>query len=396
MRVCLLTTADLACETGSTLHARDLALSLSAQGHDVDVLCATLPAGDARGVRYHRLPIPLEHPVFVDRPISSNDLLLSIRQYAEKLGALHAESGLDLVHCHYATFTAAAGMLFWLLHGVPYVVSTFGRDLTLGAERDPRYRRMAQSSLRDAAHVIACTERLAQLIKGEFGVPERRVTVLPMGIDGTMFDPNQDGRAVRERMGADGVVLLVLASAFGPEKGIDSLLEALSHTDRRARLWILGEDDEPAQANRRRIESLTVRLGLQHRVHLWGRVAHNQIPAYLAAADLVVDPRLAGNYSSSMLEALVMGKAVIGSDAANEWGALEDGVNGLLFPAGDAAGLSAAINELVQDPARRAILTRSAKERAPILAQKFRIDTVASRTSDIYREVCKAAKAASR
>lgn len=62
-------------------------------------------------------------------------------------------------------------------------------------------------------------------------------------------------------------------------------------------------------------------------------------------------PSDSDNGISTALEAFAMGRAVICTDTAGQVGVLEDGVNCLLVPPGDAAALRAAIERLWADPA---------------------------------------------
>jgi len=64
---------------------------------------------------------------------------------------------------------------------------------------------------------------------------------------------------------------------------------------------------------------------------------------------------------------------------------IEDGITGLLRPAGDVKALSGAVESLLNDPARRTALGQSAQSRAKA---KFSSGIIVPRYLALYREVC--------
>jgi len=84
------------------------------------------------------------------------------------------------------------------------------------------------------------------------------------------------------------------------------------------------------------------------------------------------------------LEAMAMGKAVVGSDVGGVREILDDGRAGLLFKAGDSCELARRLEQLFRDPEFRLDLGRS--------GQRFALEErtwsrLVSRYEDIYRGV---------
>lgn len=391
MRVALIPTPKLRSEWGSTLHAVLLAERLAAAGADVHVYCLDHPAETPGTARFHDLPLPLAHPVLVDAGISDAQLMACTTMLAEAIVADHTRAPFDVIHAHYATVTAFAGLTARTVCGAPLVVSSFGRDLNVGAARDARYERMAALTLSQAQAVIAGSEGVARRIAEHYRVPESRLFTIPMGIDPRVFAPRAARPDLRAALAKDGGHLIVnISSCFGVEKGIEVLLQAtriLIDGGLRLSLAIVGEDDYGDRREEQRLRRLAADLGLESVVTFVGRIRHQEIPEYLAAADLVVDPRLVGSFSSAVLEALFSGAWVVASDVPNNRLWFADGRAGVMHRAGDAADLARAMTGLLTDPQLREQIAASVAAWRMDEGAALTADRMADQTLEIYRRV---------
>jgi glycosyltransferase involved in cell wall biosynthesis len=83
-----------------------------------------------------------------------------------------------------------------------------------------------------------------------------------------------------------------------------------------------------------------------------------------AAADVVVNPaRVSEAFGRVGAEALVAGRPVVASRVGAIPEVIRDGVDGLLVEPGDPGALTAAVTELMEDPARAAQLVESGRRR---------------------------------
>jgi hypothetical protein len=88
MKICLIPSAKLSYESGSTLYAAMIANRLTELGHDVHVICSEMPKKSVEKTTFHLIDI-LEHPVIDDYPVSNRDLLDTMN----KLGVCPTEQG---------------------------------------------------------------------------------------------------------------------------------------------------------------------------------------------------------------------------------------------------------------------------------------------------------------
>ena len=101
----------------------------------------------------------------------------------------------------------------------------------------------------------------------------------------------------------------------------------------------------------------------------------------LAAAGFLVLPSRVEGLSNVLLEAQAAGLPAIVSDIPGNRSVVEDGVNGLVVPAGDVAALADAIVRMHRSPEMRARMGQLARD---IIRQRFEISLVAEKLEGVY------------
>lgn len=174
-----------------------------------------------------------------------------------------------------------------------------------------------------------------------------------------------DGVArVRAELGLGSDPVASFVGRLEPEKGLETLLEALARAQRRLQLMLVGSGSlEP------RLRERAASLGVADRVHFAGYVAQEALAPYLLASDMLVLPSITTRtfrepWGLVANEAMNCGVPVVATDAvgAAAGGLVVDGVTGRVVPERDAAALGAALDELAGDPELRARLGARARE----------------------------------
>lgn len=172
------------------------------------------------------------------------------------------------------------------------------------------------------------------------GMPADRIVIFPWGVDLRMFSP---GAGLRWRLdhGWGEQFVILCTRSWERVYGVDLLLESFLRARVREpslRLLLVGSGSLEADL-RRRVE----RADAAEWVHLAGRVAYDDLPAWYRSADLFVSPSRTDGTSVSLLEAMACGMAIVVSDIASnrEW--VRQGENGWWFRNGDRASLEEAI-----------------------------------------------------
>jgi glycosyltransferase involved in cell wall biosynthesis len=173
-----------------------------------------------------------------------------------------------------------------------------------------------------------------------------------------------------------GAPALLWVGRLNPNKDpltiLDGLERALPAVPDAALTLVFGESDLLPQV-RRRIAASPL---LSARVHTVGRIAHDELPAFYAGADLF----LLGSHSESLcfalVEALSFGVTPVVTDIPAFRALTDGGRIGALFPVGDAGALAAALIRLgaaAGDRAARRAIVRAHFEATlswPVLARR--------------------------
>jgi glycosyltransferase involved in cell wall biosynthesis len=156
---------------------------------------------------------------------------------------------------------------------------------------------------------------------------------------------------------------LLFAGRIEPRKGLDVAVRALAAADPQLTLAIAGPVDDPS--HRDGVQALAAELGVAGRIEWLGEVPRAEMPALLAAHDVLVFPSTGVEaYALGLLEALAAGMLVVTSAQGGPQEYLRDGENALLHAPGDAAGLAAALDRLRSDDGLAERLLAGARQTA--------------------------------
>lgn len=266
----------------------------------------------------------------------------------------------DVVHFHFGTaMTALEGVAD--LPNLPFAVSFYGYDISAGLEKEAiraAYQRMLPRA--GIVHVLCEDARDRAIALG--ARPDRiRLANLPLDV-AAYPDIGQT---------SDRVDRWLIPARFVAKKGHLVLLDAFAahlaqHPAARLTCWGYGPDrwlrDE---IDKRGLgEQVTVRQSEDPR----GFDAAYQ--EQLALHDCILAPSIRaasgddeGGPALTAVLAQAAGKPVIYSDFPGSECSLDDGVEGLIVPQGDAGALARAMDELAADPARAAAMGQAGRRR---------------------------------
>lgn len=203
------------------------------------------------------------------------------------------------------------------------------------------------------------------------------VEVIPQfGVDPDIFAPRCVESAI-ERPPTIGYY-----GRLVPEKGVDTLIDAVALLPHRPRLIIVGAGESLGD-----LKARATARGLGDRVTFRGTMPSAKIPAFLHEVGIIVVPsRTRPNWKEQfgrvIVEAMSCGVAVIGSDSGEIPNVIGDA--GLTFPEGDVAALAMQLGRLLNDPALRRQLSVAGRQR---VLDNYTQRQVAARTVALYRQV---------
>ncbi|WP_176065387.1 glycosyltransferase family 4 protein [Anaeromyxobacter diazotrophicus] len=286
----------------------------------------------------------------------------------------------DVVHLHYASRLSFYRKLAYLLVAkalrLPTVVH--GHSGTFPDFRDASAlnARCVKLFLERADACIALSSTWQAVLAGY--APGARIHVVPNPVEA----PELEAAAGAPGPGGEQVVLCL--GRLGQAKGTYDLLRAIPlvlQSAPAARFVLAG--DGAVEEVRRRVRA----LGLERAVELPGWVAGEAKLRQLARCAVYVLPSYREGMPVSILEAMAAGKPVVATPVGAVPELVEEGVNGYLVPAGDAAALAARVAALLLDaPLRRA---QGERNRAKVAAS-YSMSAVAGRLIAVYESVRRA------
>jgi glycosyltransferase involved in cell wall biosynthesis len=130
------------------------------------------------------------------------------------------------------------------------------------------------------------------------------------------------------------------------------------------------------------LRSLVAAAGLEEHVTFADQV--DDVSAYLAAMDVVVNASAPEPFGLVILEAMAAERPVVAFAAGGPVEIIEDGVTGRLVSPFTAEALAESLEALVADPDLRAAMGRAGRERA---LTAFRPEATAERTAELLADV---------
>lgn len=313
---------------------RDFALSMRRQGPLPHV--AVLEGGGALADELASQGVPVVD--LAKRPGLDLGAVRRLRRYVR-------EAGIDVVHSH--NYTA------WFYVTLATLGLGVRRIHTEHSKVKPLWRRrVLERQLARLSHgVVAVSNDVADNLCGQIGIPRRRVTVVPNGVDLQRYRPDAALRQdMRRQLAADeGDVLVGIVARLVPVKAHDVLLAAFAQVHAefpRARLVLAG--DGPC---REALQQQCRELGLDGPVHFLGEV--RDTPRVLNALDVYVLSSHSEGMNLTMLEAMGCGLPIVATAVGGNVQVVREGGTGLLVPPADPAGLARALSRLVADAGLR-------------------------------------------
>jgi glycogen synthase len=383
-------------EGGLARHVRKLAEALVRQGVQVDVLTRGVAreselerarVTDGAGVNVHRVREP-GWPRDLDRFVAwveqmNRDMLAAGE-------ALAQEHSYELVHGHDWLVGQAAAALADRL-GVPYVTTIHATEHGRHqgwVEKPPQSHIHALERLmaRRADAVIVCSYYMRGHVADIFDIDERRVAVIPNGVDPSELQPTGDLQALRAELAAPHEKLVLLVGRLVYEKGfqlaLDALPNVIDHVG-NVRFLVAGSGTHEAE-----LKAQAARLGLGEHGTFLGWIGDDVLHSLYRIADLCVVPSIYEPFGLVALEAMASGCPCIVADTGGLREVVPVGEHvGLRFNGGDAEHLGVMIERLLVDEALRDRLVTQASEHV----LRFDWDDIAERTRGIYDALPQAA-----
>lgn len=279
---------------------------------------------------------------------------------------LHAEIGFDLIDAEFFYPDGPAAMMLSEALDIPFTIKARGSDIHHWGQQPGCAEQMLEAA--DKAAGLLAVSGALKADMGALGMEADKIMVHYTGLDQTRFVP-RDRTAEKAKLGINGPLILSVGALI-PRKNHHLLIEALPALP-DATLMLVGQG--PSEAA---LLTLAIRLGVSDRVHLLGNVPHDDVPALLAAADVMALVSESEGLANAWVEALACGTPILASDVGGIRELMKSPAAGHIVARSPEA-IAAAIGDLlVNPPPREAVAANvsafSWDENARQLAEFFR------------------------
>lgn len=330
MKICLVA-------HGGNVFALQHARAFQQQGHQVE-LFSLGPAADKAG----DVPVRSFTPPGFD-PATDSSRTPYLKAILPVRRAI-AQSKPDIV---FALYLSSAGVVASFAGHPRLVVSARGCDVNRWINVPP-WPAVFYAQAKVARLVHTVSRPLADTLHLRAKVPRSKLFVSPLGIDCSLFAPADPDKR-------PGSCRLICTRSHDPVYDQPTLVKALGLLAARSQpCHLVFAHPRKAEETKRVVQE----AGLQSRVTFMPGYQLSELPELLAGHDIYVSASIRDGTSSSLLEAMATGLFPVVSDieANREW--IEDGVNGLLFPVGDADALA---QQLQRASADRELVRRAGR-----------------------------------
>lgn len=215
----------------------------------------------------------------------------------------------------------------------------------------------------------------------------RESDVVMHGVDTGTYAPPADRAAAFAEAGLPGRYAIGCFGRVRAQKGSDVFVDAMCrllprYPDFTAVMIgaVTPEQTAFAADLRKRIDA----AGLQSRIVITGELDIEEVPRWYQRLTIYAFTSRNEGFGLTLIEAMSSGAALVASRAGAAELVVEDGVTGVLTPAGDVDALVAALEPLMRDPASAADMGKRGRAR---VLKKFSLDAEANGIADVYRRL---------
>lgn len=338
---------------------------------DLDVTIVAPSDGKRKGAKLPIRHIPADIPRTI-RPWA--DLRSALR-----LARVFRKERFDIVHTHTAKAGAIGAFAAWLArvpliyhtyHGLPFYDGQPSRQYRL-------YRLLEKVACLMRRHIFSQNRRdmiqCIKLIRDPARVHFEGNGVVPEQIRANAERDRETGDKWFQGTGTR----LVVVARLEPVKRIGDFVRCvaqLRHEGFDLRCVVAGDGFQ-----RDELQALIAEQGLQDTILLGGYIL--EVHALIGACDIAVLTSEKEGIPRALMEAMALGKPVVGTDVLGTQELVVDGVTGYLTPLGDVPAMAGRIRELIENPELRETFGKAGRER---IDKEFNDHRIAEFLHDFY------------
>lgn len=369
---------------GIASHVFDLSRALARQSLEVHVMTCNFP--DAKkfenidGVNVNRFEAYATGDSFLgwvlrmqkNMEISSSDLI-------------NGTGGFDVIHAH-DWLSGVAGVGLKHLYRMPLITTMhsteYGRRAGIHNDFQQSIHEIEGWITHESWRVITCSYYMRSHVAWCFHLPEDKISVIPNGVDVTKFSFNFNYWEVRNRFVHESERILLFVGRLVPEKGLDTLINALPiilANGVNVKLVVVGEGPQKEM-----YQGMANGYGLHEKVFFAGHIDDWTLRALYRVADVTVVPSKFEPFGIVALEAMAAHCPLVTTTTGGLNEIVDDGGTGLKVPTDDTNALAGAVLRIVRDVGFKNYVVENAYRKC---LWNYNWDKIAEWTSGVYYAV---------
>ncbi|MFZ2226528.1 MAG: glycosyltransferase [Candidatus Moraniibacteriota bacterium] len=208
-----------------------------------------------------------------------------------------------------------------------------------------------------ADRIIATSPVEKEIIKNIFGIREKKIKTITIGVDTKIFRPIKTERARKmAKIETNGKIILYVGRIEW-RKGIGTLLYAFREVIKNhpnTKLYIIGGGKSKSarkleEAEYERLKKISQELGIEKRISFLGPKKQNELYKYYSAADVCVIPSYYEPFGIVPLESMACGTPAVASRTGGLQYTVKDKITGCLFKPRNYVDLAEKINIVLKN-----------------------------------------------
>ena len=284
----------------------------------------------------------------------------------------------DIVDAHYITVNGYLGIASGF-H--PLILTAWGSDVLLDPKQNWLWKILTKYAL-NKTEVVICDSQVVHKELLKLGVSPGKIKMIYNGVDTQQFSRQQANEGLKRKLGMLEAPSIIYIRSLKPVYNVEMLIRAIPLVLRQfpeAR-FIIGGDGEQKEY----LQDLAKSLGISDSTRFIGWIPHNELPEYLASADVYVSTSLSDSTSLSLQEAMACELAPVVTDlpANREW--ITDGESGFIVPINDIQALADRITHLLNNNEVRQRFGKAGRE---VIKERAEYEREMEKMEEIYQGV---------
>lgn len=264
----------------------------------------------------------------------------------------------------------------------PFVVTPWGSDVLIAPKQSRISKWIVQYVLKRVDLITCDAEHMKEPLT-KLGADPQKIKLIYFGTDTKKYNPERRDDKLRKELGILDSPTIISLRRLEPLYNLESLITAVPMVLREvpeAKFLIMDKGSQEIP-----LKELANSLGVSNSVKFLGRIPEDELPRYVASADICVSISLSdAGLAASTAEAMASGLPIITTDFGDNSKWVKDGVNGFTIPLRAPEALASIIIQLLKDEEMRKRFGKTSRE---IIVERNNWEKEMAKMGKLYEEL---------